>query len=84
MLAHFCEAQADLSTIPVVDGMFHNFPTSQQDNATTMGDLIAQCLLDSMSSAPAMIPDDPTVSVLTLMDTTVHIPELANSTQQQT
>ena len=48
MLTHFREAQADLSSLPTSADVYHQQPPHQANAVSSMADLVAQRLLDSM------------------------------------
>lgn len=61
MLDHFRDAQSDLSSLPNAGDVFHQQPAHQANAATTMADLVAQRLLDALStdeSPPVVQPPD--------------------------
>lgn len=56
MIKHFREAQADLSSLPTAGDMFH-----QANTMSTMADLVAQRLLDTMPTTPEA--EDPVATI---------------------
>jgi hypothetical protein len=57
MIAHFREAQDDLSSVPVASDIY-NQPSHQANSVSNMADLVAQRLLDAM---PEEVPPAPLV-----------------------
>jgi hypothetical protein len=89
MIAHFCEAQDDLSSLPVASGIYHQQPSHQANSVSNIDDLVAQRLLDAMPEesppAPHMVPTAPPeqANALSQRESDLQARESALYTQMQ-
>jgi hypothetical protein len=55
MIAHFRDAQADLSALPIAADIYHHQPPHQANSVATIADMVAQRLLDAMPTEDAPV-----------------------------
>ena len=86
MMIYLREAQSDLSTLPTAADMYHPAAAHHQANVTSMADLVAQRLLDSMPTLPSNYPIEPSLQPPPDPVTTVPpVPvDMANAISQRT
>ena len=89
MIAHFREAQANLSALPTAADVFHQQPPHQANSVATIADMVAQRLLDAMPTedAPplpaAPIPPIEHANAATQRESDLQSREAALQTQMQ-
>jgi hypothetical protein len=86
MLNHFREAQNDLSSLPTAGGMYHQQPPHQANSVSTIADLVAQRILDSMPTEEppeAEAPPPPQANDVQTHEADLQSREMALQAQMQ-